>query len=145
MGPRRKACCSGCQIIITEIRTQLAYPFALWETQNIVSQGPCRKVEWKDPPGCGGRQFRPARCSHAPLRAACRQPGVSRVASPGGLPSLDQVAAGKTEATAFSLSLLPAAAPSSAGPGPVRERPPPRLLLTGPFLSCDRVNMRPAA
>lgn len=54
MGPRRKACCSGCQIIITEIRTQLAYPFVLWETQNIVSQGPCRKVEWKDPPWVWG-------------------------------------------------------------------------------------------
>lgn len=54
MGPRRKACCSGCQIIITEIRTQLAYPFVLWETQNIVSQGACRKVEWKDPPWVWG-------------------------------------------------------------------------------------------
>lgn len=57
MGPRRKVFCSGGQIIITEIRTQLAYPFVSWETQNIVSQGTSKSVEGKGtcqiPPGSG--------------------------------------------------------------------------------------------
>lgn len=94
VGLGRKGFCSGCQIIRTKIRTQLACPFILWKTQNLFTQRACKKVELKGTLAAAsmGRTVHLAGCIYAPLQADPRQPGSLSygVALGEGLPSPGQ-------------------------------------------------------